>query len=166
MRPTDSLDKRILNFGTPVAKAGRVHPKKTSIRRNASMKKSSAAKAGFRSNFELTLARSLSDKGIDYEYESQRFTYVPKPRTYTPDFYLTKTDIYVEAKGHLDKGDRMKMLLVKEQHPDLDIRFVFLRAHNKIYKGSKTTYGAWADRHGFEWAEGSIPEEWLKDDND
>jgi hypothetical protein len=126
------------------------------------MKKSSAGKAGFRSNFELSLARSLADKGVDYEYESMKVTYLPKPRTYTPDFYIPSSDVYVEAKGHLDKGDRMKMLLVKEQHPDLDVRFVFLRANNKIYKGSKTTYAQWATKHGFEWAEGSIPEEWCK----
>jgi len=44
----------------------------------------------------------------------------------------------------------------------LDIRFVFLRASNKIYKGSKTTYAAWCERHGFEWAEGSIPTDWYK----
>ncbi len=164
MRPTDSLDKRIINLRTPVTKTGRVPSKKTRVRRNASMKKSSAGKAGFRSNFELTLARSLADRGIEYEYESERLTYIPKPRTYTPDFYLPQTNIYIEAKGHLDKGDRIKMILVKEQHPDLDIRFVFLRAQNKIYKGSKTTYGAWADKNGFEWAEGSIPEEWMKHD--
>ena len=91
-----------------------------------------------------------------------KLTYVPKPSTYTPDFYIPETGIYVEAKGHLDKSDRMKMLLVKEQHPDLDIRFVFLRANNKIYKGSKTTYAQWATKHKFEWAEGSIPEEWCK----
>ena len=93
-------------------------------------------------------------------------TYVPKPRTYTPDFHLTKHDIIVEAKGYFDKGDRIKMQLIKEQHPDLDIRIVFLNARNKIYKGSKTTYGAWAEKNGFKWAEGSIPEEWLKDDDD
>ena len=132
MRPTDSLDKRILAYGTSVPKTGRVSSKKAGIRRNASMKQSSAMKAGFRSTFELNLARALSERGVEYEYESMKLTYVPKPRTYTPDFYIPETGIYVEAKGHLDKSDRMKMLLVKEQHPDLDIRFVFLRAYNKI----------------------------------
>jgi len=119
-------------------------------------------KAGFRSNFELSIAKKLSSKKISYEYEQMRLTYIPKPRTYTPDFHLTKQNIIIEAKGYFDKGDRVKMLLIKEQHPDLDIRIVFLNARNKIYKGSKTTYGAWAEKNGFEWAEGSIPEEWLK----
>jgi len=119
-------------------------------------------KAGFRSNFELSIAKKLSSKKIPYEYEQMRLTYIPEPRTHTPDFHLTKQNIIIEAKGYFDKGDRVKMLLIKEQHPDLDIRIVFLNARNKIYKGSKTTYGAWAEKNGFEWAEGSIPEEWLK----
>ena len=118
----------------------------------------------FRSQFEIGLAKSLANKNIPYEYEQMKLTYIPKPRTYTPDFVLTKNGIIIEAKGHLDKGDRVKMQLVKEQYPDLDIRFVFVRATNKIYKGSKTTYADWANRYGFPWAEGTIPEEWLKDD--
>ncbi len=162
MCPPDLFDKRMLFAGTSVPKAGRVSPKATSIRRNASMKQSSAKKAGFRSNFELNLARALADRGIMYEYESTKLTYIPKPRTYTPDFFIPSTNIYIEAKGHLDKGDRVKMLLVKEQHPELDIRFVFLNSRNKIYKGSKTTYADWATKNKFEWAEGSIPEEWYK----
>lgn len=116
----------------------------------------------FRSQFESNIARLLIDKGIAFEYEKTKVTYVPKPRTYTPDFYFPETDVYVETKGHLDKGDRVKMILVKEQNPELDIRFVFLRASNKIYKGSKTTYADWATKHGFRWAEGSIPDDWCK----
>ena len=54
------------------------------------------------------------------------------------------------------------MVLVKEQNPELDIRFVFMNARNKIYKGSKTTYADWANRYNFEWAERTIPEEWLR----
>jgi hypothetical protein len=119
----------------------------------------------FRSQFESNIARSLIEKGYKFEYEKTKVTFVPKPRTYTPDFYFPETNIYVETKGHLDKGDRVKMLLVKEQNPDLDIRFVFVRASNKIYKGSRTTYADWATKHGFEWAEGSIPDDWCKNDN-
>ena len=121
------------------------------------MKKSTAQRAGYRSTFELNIAKSLANKGISFEYENVKLTYIPKPRTYTPDFYLPETDIYIEAKGYLDKGDRVKMQLVKEQHPDLDIRFVFLNANKKIYKGNKTTDGAWAKRYNFKWAEGTIP---------
>jgi len=39
---------------------------------------------------------------------------------------------------------------------------VFQKANNKIRKGSKTTYGKWADDNGFKWADNTIPKEWLK----
>ena len=101
---------------------------------------------------------------LGYVRKSQALIFVQN--FFAAEFHLTKQNIIIEAKGYFDKGDRVKMLLIKEQHPDLDIRIVFLNARNKIYKGSKTTYGAWAEKNGFKWAEGSIPEEWLKDDND
>ena len=104
------------------------------------MKKSSAQKAGYRSAFELNLAKSLANNNVSFEYESEKLSYVPKPRVYTPDFYLPDHSVYIEAKGHFDKGDRVKMQLIKEQYPDLDIRIVFLNARNKIYKGSKTIW--------------------------
>ena len=115
----------------------------------------------YRSAFEINIAKALANRKVPFEYEKYKFEYIPKVRTYTPDFYLPQTDIYVEAKGHLDKGDRVKMQLMKQQYPDLDIRFVFLRASNKIYKGSKTTYADWANRYEFPWAEGSIPQDWI-----
>ena len=53
------------------------------------------------------------------------------------------------------------MLAVKAQHPELDIRFVFQR-NNTLSKQSKTTYGAWADKHGFPWCiYPDIPESWA-----
>ena len=57
--------------------------------------------------------------------------------------------------------DRKKHLLIKEQHPELDIRIVFQSARTKIRKGSKTSYGDFCDKHGIPWAEKYIPESWL-----
>ena len=45
-------------------------------------------------------------------------------RTYTPDFLLPN-GIIIETKGRFTPEDRRKHLLIKKQHPDLDIRFVF-----------------------------------------
>ena len=118
--------------------------------------------AGYRSKFELALAKNLIDKKIKFEYEKHKITFVPKIRTYTPDFYIPETNIYIEAKGEFDKADRVKMALIKQQHKKLDIRMVFMNARNRIYKGSKTTYADWCLKNGYRWAEGSIPMEWLK----
>tara|TARA_R100001591_G_scaffold42449_1_gene53606 strand:- start:207 stop:683 length:477 start_codon:yes stop_codon:yes gene_type:complete len=157
MRSDTPTDKRTYEHRKTIPETGKLRSKKTTFNRNSVLKK-----AGYRSQFELNLARILTDNGVSFEYETIKFQYIPQPRNYTPDFYLTESNIYVEAKGHLTKDDRVKMILVKKQHPELDIRFVFVRAHNKIYKGSKTTYASWCERHGFQWAEGSIPTDWYK----
>ena len=57
-------------------------------------------------------------------------------------------------------GDAAKMRAVKAAYPDLDIRFVFMDAHQRIGK-QKQTYAEWADRYGFPWANKEIPESWL-----
>ena len=55
------------------------------------------------------------------------------------------------------------MLAVKECNPDLDIRMIFQRPFNKIYKGSKTTYAMWCEKHDILWSSyQNIPESWLK----
>ena len=116
---------------------------------------------GYRSKFELKLATYLANNKIKFEYEKDKFKYLPKIRTYNPDFYIPETGIYIEAKGEFTTADRVKMVLVQQQHKDLDIRMVFMNAKNKIYKGSKTTYADWCDKHNYKWADKSIPIEWL-----
>lgn len=116
----------------------------------------------FRSDYELRVAKFLSEQGIKYEYEAHKLVYYPKPKTYTPDFYLPDSDIYVEAKGFFSPADRQKMLLVIKDNPLLDIRMLFLRASNKLNRSSKTTYGSWCDKHSILWADGQVPLEWLE----
>lgn len=124
---------------------------------------SDPAALGFRSGLEERLAEELRLQGIPFEFEGVVVEYVKRPATYTPDFLILANGILVESKGYFLAEDRTKHLLVKEQNPDLDIRFVFARARNPISKGSRTTYAAWADKHGFKWAEGSIPREWAQE---
>ena len=164
MYSDDSLKRGTVTFKKIYPKSRTVSVKEAKLGKGGVSAARLMRKLKFRSQFESNIARKLVERGISFEYEKERVVYIPKPRTYTPDFYFPDTDVYVETKGHLDKGDRVKMLLVKEQNPDLDIRFVFIRASNKIYKGSKTTYGDWATKHGFQWAEGSIPEEWCRNE--
>jgi len=69
----------------------------------------------------------------------------------------------VETKGRWVAEDRKKHLLIKKQHPELDIRIVFMSGKTKIRKGSKTTYGDWCDKHQIPWAEKQIPEAWFSE---
>ena len=122
-----------------------------------------ATRHRFRSGFERQIARQLDRNRMPYEYEKHKFDYVLKTKRYTPDFFITKGGFFVEVKGRLSTADRVKSLCVKNQHPNIDLRFVFLKAGNQISKDSRTTYGTWADKHSFKWAEGAIPKAWLKE---
>ncbi len=120
----------------------------------------------FRSGFEATVSaaasHTLDAHSIDYEAESLRYT---SEHLYTPDFRITRWDgtvVYVETKGYFDADDRSKMIRVKQAHPEKDIRLVFQRASTRLSKTSRTTYAAWAAKHGFLWAEGRIPPEWVR----
>jgi hypothetical protein len=71
---------------------------------------------------------------------------------------LLDNGIIVESKGRFVTQDRQKHLLVKQQYPDLDIRFVFSRSATRISKQSQTTYAAWCQHKGFLFADKAIPQ--------
>lgn len=118
----------------------------------------------YRSGLEENVAKSLEDKGLNCGYEEYYVEYeVPASKhRYTPDFVLPN-GIVIETKGVWDAEDRKKHLLLREQYPDLDIRFVFSRVKTPIYKGSVTTYGMFCKKHGIKYAEKEIPIEWLNE---
>lgn len=122
-------------------------------------------KEGYRSGLEDLIASQLEEKGIEVSYESFSIPYTQpqKPRKYTPDFPLPN-GIIIETKGRFVTADRQKHLWVKEQHPDLDIRFVFSNPNSRIGKKSTTTYAMWCSKNGFKYAKQKIPEEWLKEE--
>lgn len=116
-----------------------------------------------RNPFEKKLWSQLPPRRRAYEAEVLKY-HVEEDRKYYPDFILKtkkKLKIYIEGKGKFTSRDRVKMMLVKAQHPHLDIRFVFYRANAKIRKGSKTTHAMWAEQHGFPWADKNIPPAWI-----
>ena len=123
---------------------------------------SAGFKYGYRSGLEDRISKQLKALSIPVKYEEFKIKYqVNEVRTYTPDFELPN-GIIIESKGRFVVADRKKHLLIKKQHPDLDIRFVFSNSRAKINKGSKTTYGMWCGKHGFLYADKLIPEEWIK----
>jgi hypothetical protein len=121
-----------------------------------------AIKNGYRSGLEDKISEDLKDRKVKFEYEKLKIKYeVHENRTYTPDFTLPN-GIIIESKGRFTPEDRKKHLLIKKQHPDLDIRFVFSNSKGKIRKGSKTSYAYWCEKHGFLYADKRIPDEWVK----
>lgn len=119
---------------------------------------------GFRSGLEERIAQELLEAGVAFTYEDRVIEYLKpaKISRYTPDFEL-ENGIVIESKGRFLTADRQKHLLVQKQHPEIDIRFVFSRSKERISKKSKTTYADWCTKHGFKFADTSIPEAWLKE---
>lgn len=115
------------------------------------------------------MARQLRLAGRDFGYECEKIAFVKPAKTakYNPDFIITKRDgskMYIEAKGRFLTADRQKHLLIRDQHPELDIRFLFQNANGKIGKTSNTTYAKWCESKGFKYADKSkLPKEWLQE---
>lgn len=116
----------------------------------------------YRSGLEEKNMEMLERKGIKAQYEKWSIPYVipASNHRYTPDIILPN-GIIIETKGLWDSEDRKKHLLIREQMPFLDIRLVFSSSRSKLYKGSPTSYGEWAEKHGIRFADKLIPVDWL-----
>jgi hypothetical protein len=125
--------------------------------------------ARYRNRLERGVGEQLSAAGVPFAYEREwvRYTVPEREAKYLPDFWPDDTNIIIETKGWFGRQgakERQKLVLLKEQHPELDIRIVFSDANKRIYAGSPTTYAQWADDHGFKWAtKGVVPRQWIND---
>jgi Phage endonuclease I len=130
--------------------------------------------ASVRNKFEASIAEQLTEAGVVYDYEglTLHFDVPARKAKYRPDFPCTGTPIILEAKGWFGGTGpgasrdtsakvRKNLCLVKAQHPELDIRFIFHNPNTKIYKGSPTTQAQWAEDHGFKWCKKVVPPEWI-----
>lgn len=119
---------------------------------------------GFRSGLEEAVASQITGENLPVCYEEHTLSYLKpsRPSKYTPDFILPN-GIVIETKGRFLTVDRQKHRLIQEQHPNLDLRFVFSNPKSRISKTSSTTYAMWCDRYGFKWAKLWIPVTWLRE---
>lgn len=119
----------------------------------------------YRSKSEERVAGHLNELGVAYQYEpkDKKVPYkIERIALYLPDFVLPG-NIILEVKGYLTSSDRSKYIRIKASHPNIDLRFVFDRATNKLNPASQTTYAQWAEKHGFLWCEKIIPPNWIKE---
>jgi len=114
-----------------------------------------------RSGLEETIIQSLIDNAISFEYEPFRIPYLKQQGHYTPDIILSN-GVIIEIKGQFTKEDRNKHLLIKKQYPNVLIHFIFQNSRSYISKNSDTTYAKWCEKHGFPYADKTIPYEWLE----
>lgn len=108
-----------------------------------------------RNQFEAKLHSQLKRSKVRFEYEAEKIPYLIAGH-YIPDWtvHTPLGKILIEAKGYFRPESKRKLVAVKKLNPNLDIRIVFY-AHRE-------TYIRWAERHGFKWAVGTIPSEWLE----
>lgn len=103
-----------------------------------------------RSKLEERFESILKDFDVPYEYEVTKIDYIipESSHTYTVDWTVLNGKL-IETKGYLsDHSERRKYVLLKEQHPDLDLRFVFDNP-NKLCGGTKMSHAKWAEKYGF-----------------
>lgn len=121
-----------------------------------------------RSRLEQKFEYILNDLEIPYTYETTVIPYtIPESlHKYTVDWSFPHNNILIESKGYLsDHAERKKYILIKQQNPEIDLRFVFLDEH-KLCGGMKTTHGEWAKKHGFPYCtikDYDIIKEWLNE---
>lgn len=134
------------------------------VTRKVMSKRAVALKHGFRSGLEEETSKFLTDNGAKFTYEEMKIRYLQPAteRQYTPDFVL-ENGIIIETKGRFLVADRKKHILIKRQHPHLDIRFVFSNSKQKLNKASRTTYAQWCIKNGFQYADKEVPVHWIKE---
>lgn len=108
-----------------------------------------------RNKFEERIYAQLKRKRCRVTYETAQIPYVIAGH-YIPDFIIQTPSgkVYIETKGHFRPEAKRKMVAVKRQHPELDIRIVFYK-YNKQYE-------KWAIRYGFKYAFEKVPLEWME----
>lgn len=116
--------------------------------------------ARLRSGFEDKIFKQLN-KLCGFLYEGTALKYTLE-KDYVVDFTISQfPPVYVETKGWFKPSDRSKMLAVKRDNPDADIRIVF-QYDNWLTKKKKQRYSDWCNKHGFLWSVGQIPDAWIK----
>jgi hypothetical protein len=126
----------------------------TYTRKTRKLAKIFAATMGYRSMSEVRFAAELNHLKVSFKYEDDVFRYQHKPQNYKVDFTLKNgkgKPVYIEYKGKLGYDDRRKLVAVKNSNPKIDLRLVFERPNNRIYRGAKTRYWEWAEKKGFKW---------------
>lgn len=151
-------------------------------------KRLTSSKNKFRSQLEANVADQLDCELIDYTYEKETIAYqlLGQKKIYTPDFVVRgrpsakvpkNQGIYIECKGWLRDQDVAKYEAVRLAHPELDLRFIFVKAKTPLVPNEtgwlevdhwwqqkgKPTYAEWAESIGCKWTQRECPAEWVEE---
>lgn len=124
----------------------------------------------YRNKFEADTGKYLKAKKVKFEYETEKLEYTITAN-YIPDFILVTKGgrkIYVETKGNgrsFDGPSRRKLIAVKRDHPDKEIKLVFYTdgvIGPTRKDGTRMRQSDWAIKYGFDYSIKTIPEKWLE----
>jgi hypothetical protein len=117
-------------------------------------------------SFSSDVAQALRQDGRPFQHKELIGQYTTPPRLalWIPDFVL-HNGIVVECKGYWRPEDITKIRLVREQFPDLDVRFVFSSSQQKD-KRSRATYASICKKLGIPCNDLTVPREWLDEPDD
>ena len=102
----------------------------------ASEKWDEVTKSFYRSEYEILIARSLLRMGEDFLYE--KLTITIGNDNYTPDFYLTRPDLFLEVKGVWSNGSKKKLTqAVRYGYPILLLPWYM----EKLFRKRENEYG-------------------------
>lgn len=86
----------------------------------------------FRSTWEVRCAKALDRRGIRWGYEPKRFDL--GDCSYLPDFYLPRTDSFLEVKGWFGASSQRKCALFREKYPEYPLVVVTKRVLTMMEK--------------------------------
>lgn len=115
----------------------------------------------YRSNFEASVAQTLTEAGISHFYEMERLPY--QGGVYVPDFTIDHYAMpIVEAKGWLNDAEQRKLVSVIRANPDREIVLCLQNPHRKLYKGKDITGASWARTVGISYTDVERLPEFLR----
>ena len=95
----------------------------------------------FRSNWEIELAELMTELGINWEFEPERFYFRGEKESYLPDFFLPDHNCWIEVKGYMDKRSLRRVKLFKKYHGKNTAFFLYEKQERElVLKDPKMLY--------------------------
>ena len=89
----------------------------------------------FKSKYELKFAEFLNSSSFDFLYEPYGFDI--DGHNYTPDFYITAHDCFIEVKGLFRSGSKGRLKKFIKQYPDINFVFIPWTLRKEFYANPK-----------------------------
>lgn len=86
----------------------------------------------FRSTWEIELAELMTELGITWVYEPERFFFRREKESYLPDFYLPDYNVWIEVKGWMDERSLKRVKLFKRYHGKETGFFLYEKEERKM----------------------------------